>query len=86
MWPQLNQIGERGICPHEIKHDNFCHYLVLRKSFRQLPNRMIWSERCFHGHTKLIDSTFVVEGLESPTKTIKWYDPEGKLERITGDK
>lgn len=44
-----------------------------------------WTERCRCGRCKEIDWKFIVEGSNSPKRTIRWYDSEGNLERITGD-
>lgn len=43
------------------------------------------AEECRCGRTKEIDYKFDGTGRNSPQRTIRWYDAEGNLERITGD-
>jgi hypothetical protein len=83
-WPQLNQVGDVGL-GQLTPHDNWrCIYYTMRNSLIRQPNRVQWVERCFHGHTRHIDSTLIVAGSNSPIKRVVYFDPDGKITHISG--
>lgn len=95
MWPNSTGVGNFASVLHwesmaaderagKLKH--FCYYNVLRKSVRNVAEGSSWEERCRCGRLKRVDHKFNVVGDKSPERTIRWYDAEGHLERVTGDK
>lgn len=68
-----------------------CFYTIQKRSIvhefegRKLVRRQ-FEERCKCSRFKSIDHKFDPLGVKSPTRTIRWYDAEGNLERVTGDK
>jgi hypothetical protein len=67
-------------------HGHFCIYKIIRGSIRKLSAGVVWVERCYCGRCKEFDRKYIDEVSKSPTRTIRWYDAEGNLERVTGDK
>lgn len=79
-----------GLGPDISEYTDFdsihnCRYYVMRKTVKHFANGRVWAERCNCGRSKEVDYKFIVEGSKFPKRTIRWYDNEGNLERITGD-
>jgi len=61
-----------------------CRYWLVKGTQRDNAHGEQWQERCKHGFSKIVDSTFVVEGSNSPKKTFHWFDLKGNLIMTTG--
>ncbi len=86
MWPKaLVEVGVGGELTHPKPFEHYCHYKVIRNSVKRGDSRASADERCECGRYKCIDRYFDPAGQKSPKRTIRWYDSEGNLDRITGD-
>lgn len=90
MWPTRKHVLEKGREKHvsddgeEVEFVHFCRYHLMRKSFRSVGSHQQWMERCRCGRVKAVDWNPITEGANSPTITVDWFDPFGKLSRRTG--
>lgn len=85
MWPAAPAMGRGNFNIADEDGYHNCFYFLLRNTMRFVSGSQIWTERCRCGRFKQHDYKFVVEGSNSPQHTVRWYDAEGNVDRITGD-
>ncbi|SRR6266487_7191169 len=87
----LNRILDNAGVGAENEREHYCRYSILRRTIHHQNDeqgfliRRNWEERCRCGRIKAIDCKFDATEQKSPTRTIRWYDREGNLLRVTGD-
>lgn len=86
MWPKAQVEGAGGELIYPEDHGHYCIYKIIRGSIQRNMAGVVWIERCYCGRCKEFDRKYVDKESDSPKRTIRWYDNEGNLERITGDK
>ncbi len=68
-----------------------CYYrmqkgtIVHEKDKQGRLTRRQWEERCHCGRFKSTDCKFDVTESKLPTRTVRWFNTSGELDRVTGD-